>query len=93
MSDGHPFIIEAGVSLGGKDVAKPGVYVYRFANRIPLLFEKGSDVATVTATRRIKWSLYKINHSAHKIGVFISIVSTARPRRIPLIYFRRIPLI
>jgi DNA topoisomerase VI subunit B len=79
VSDGHPFIIEAGVSLGGKDVNKPGVYVYRFANRIPLLFEKGSDVATVTATRRIKWSQYKISHTAHKIGVFISIVSTKVP--------------
>ena len=36
--EGHPFIVEAGVSLGGQAV-KDGINVYRFANRIPLLFE------------------------------------------------------
>ncbi len=51
--DGHPFIVEAGVSLGGKR-AKEGITVYRFANRIPLLFEGGGDVVTRTAMKRIK---------------------------------------
>lgn len=36
--EGHPFIVEAGVSIGGQAV-KDGINVYRFANRIPLLFE------------------------------------------------------
>ena len=36
--EGHAFIVEAAVSLGGRDL-KPGLNVYRFANRIPLLFE------------------------------------------------------
>ena len=36
--EGHPFIVEAAVSLGGRDI-RPGINVYRFANRIPLLFE------------------------------------------------------
>ena len=52
--DGHPFIVEAGVSLGGKR-AKEGITVYRFANRIPLLFEGGGDVVTRTAMKRIKY--------------------------------------
>lgn len=43
--EGHPFIVEAGVSLGGQAV-KDGINVYRFANRIPLLFEAGNDVVT-----------------------------------------------
>ncbi len=30
--------MEAAVSVGGRDI-KPGINVYRFANRIPLLFE------------------------------------------------------
>lgn len=34
---------------------KEGVNVYRFANRIPLLFEGGSDVVTRVAMKRIKW--------------------------------------
>lgn len=76
--DGHPFIVEAAVSLGGKDV-KEGITVVRFANRIPLLFEGGADVATQVATKKIKWALYKIDHKRDKIGVFVSIVSTKVP--------------
>jgi Topoisomerase VI B subunit, transducer len=36
--EGHSFLVEAAVSLGGKDI-RPGINIYRFANRIPLLFE------------------------------------------------------
>ncbi|XP_047955116.1 DNA topoisomerase 6 subunit B isoform X1 [Salvia hispanica] len=76
--EGHPFIVEAGLSLGGKDV-KQGLNVFRFANRIPLLFEQGADVVTRTAVKRINWSNYKINQAQDKIGVFVSIVSTKIP--------------
>ncbi|KAK4772582.1 hypothetical protein SAY86_014357 [Trapa natans] len=76
--EGHPFIVEAGVSLGGKDV-KLGLNIFRFANRIPLLFEQGADVVTRTAIKRINWSSYKINQSQDKIGIFVSIVSTKIP--------------
>lgn len=76
--EGHPFIVEAGVSVGGKDV-KQGLNIFRFANRIPLLFEQGGDVVTRTALRRINWGSYKINQTQDKIGVFVSIVSTKIP--------------
>lgn len=76
--EGHPFVVEAAVSLGGKDV-KEGINVVRFANRIPLLFEAGADVSTRVAANKIKWSLYKIDHKRDKIGVFVSIVSTKIP--------------
>jgi len=76
--DGHPFIVEAAISLGGKN-AKEGITVVRFANRIPLLFEGGADVATRVANSKIKWSTYKIDHKKDKIGVFVSIVSTKVP--------------
>ena len=76
--EGHPFIVEAAVSIGGKN-AREGITVYRFANRIPLLFEGGSDVATRVANNKIKWSSYKIDHKRDRIGVFISIVSTKVP--------------
>lgn len=45
--EGHPFIVEAGVSLGGQAV-KDGINVYRFANRIPLLFEVCGHVPACT---------------------------------------------
>eukprot|EP00123_Amoebidium_parasiticum_P020221 comp45461_c0_seq1/m.47536 comp45461_c0_seq1/g.47536 ORF comp45461_c0_seq1/g.47536 comp45461_c0_seq1/m.47536 type:complete len:663 (-) comp45461_c0_seq1:37-2025(-) len=76
--EGHPFIVEAGVALGGKSVA-PGINVYRFANRIPLLFEGGADVATRTACTKINWKMYKINPATDRIGVFVSTVSTKIP--------------
>lgn len=76
--EGHPFVIEAAVSLGGKNV-KEGVNVYRFANRIPLLFEGGADVATRVALTKIKWASYKIDYKRDKVGVFVSIVSTKIP--------------
>ena len=41
--EGHPFIVETGVAYGGQ--LTPGVNVIRFANRIPLLYDEGSDVS------------------------------------------------
>jgi DNA topoisomerase VI subunit B len=43
--EGHPFLVEAAVSLGGNRV-REGINVFRFANRIPMLFESGADVIT-----------------------------------------------
>ena len=76
--EGHAFVVEAAVSLGGRDI-RPGINVYRFANRIPLLFEGGSDVITKTAMKRISWASYKINQSTDKVGVWVSVVSTKIP--------------
>lgn len=78
VHEGHSFVVEAAVSVGGRDV-KPGINIYRFANRIPLLFEGGSDVITRTALKRINWGAYKINQSSDKVGVFVSVVSTKIP--------------
>eukprot|EP00186_Timspurckia_oligopyrenoides_P001979 CAMPEP_0182449418 /NCGR_PEP_ID=MMETSP1172-20130603/34211_1 /TAXON_ID=708627 /ORGANISM="Timspurckia oligopyrenoides, Strain CCMP3278" /LENGTH=750 /DNA_ID=CAMNT_0024646689 /DNA_START=75 /DNA_END=2327 /DNA_ORIENTATION=- len=76
--EGHPFIVEAGVSLGGVGV-KNGISVFRFANRIPLLFEAGNDVVTKTAMKSINWSYYKMSQTQDRIGVFVSVVSTKVP--------------
>ena len=78
---GHAFIVEAAVSLGGRSV-EAGLNVFRFANRIPLLFETSSDVITKTAND-IKWASYKINKDSDKVGVFVSIVSTKIPFKVP----------
>ncbi|KAL0222550.1 hypothetical protein RCL1_002404 [Eukaryota sp. TZLM3-RCL] len=79
VHEGHPFVVEAGVSVGSKsDKMSVGINVYRFANRIPLLFEPANDVATKTA-EQINWLNYKIKKNSEKIGVFVSIVSTKIP--------------
>lgn len=75
---GHPFVVEAGVALGGRATAE-GLVVHRFANRIPLLFEGGGDVATQTATKRINWGYYKIDPARDRVAVFVSLVSTKIP--------------
>ena len=76
--EGHPFLVEAAVSLGGSR-CKEGLTVFRFANRIPLLFEGSSDVSSRVALTKIKWSSYKMDYKRDKIGVFVSIVSTKIP--------------
>lgn len=43
VHEGHSFIVEAAVSVGGRNI-KPGLNIHRFANRIPLLFEVGGRV-------------------------------------------------
>ena len=57
--EGHPFTVEVGLSFGG-DKCREGITVHRFANRIPLLFEGGSDVATKVANTDVKWNNYKL---------------------------------
>ncbi|KAI3432870.1 hypothetical protein D9Q98_010453 [Chlorella vulgaris] len=78
VHEGHAFIVEAAISVGGRNI-KPGLNIHRFSNRIPLLFEGGSDVITRTAIKRINWSQYKINQTSDKVGVFVSLVSTKIP--------------
>ncbi|CAM9241664.1 unnamed protein product [Phaeothamnion confervicola] len=100
--DGHPFIIEAGISLGGHGSghggiagygggydgeydgnydAVSGVRVFRFANRVPLLFDGADDVAT-HAAQKVRWQLYKVEPRRHRIAVFVSITSTKVPFRV-----------
>lgn len=75
--EGHAFIVEAAVSVGGRNMAA-GLNIHRFANRIPLIFEQSSDLVT-HAAQDVPWGTYKINIKEDKIGVFVSLVSTKVP--------------
>ena len=77
--EGHAFVVEAAVSVGGLREEEEGLRVYRFANRIPLLFEGGADVATIVAKKRVRWAAYKIDVKKERVGVFVSLVSTKIP--------------
>ena len=77
VSEGHPFVVEAAVSVGGR--CKPGVNVYRYANRIPLLFEGSNDVVAVVCNKHVRWAAYRIKINTDRIGVFVSIVSSKVP--------------
>lgn len=55
---GFPFIVEMGIAYGG-DIAPGGPHVYRYANRIPLLYDEGSDVV-LKVVNDIDWGRYKV---------------------------------
>ncbi|OLD22632.1 MAG: DNA topoisomerase [Thaumarchaeota archaeon 13_1_40CM_2_39_13_1] len=55
---GFPFIVEMGIAYGG-DIPPAGLKVYRFANRIPLLYDEGSDVV-LKVINETDWSRYKV---------------------------------
>ena len=86
---GHAFIIEAALAYGGKQLeeekddvtGKSTVRIYRFANRIPLLFGAGNDVITkvINDPSFVSWKDYKINLSSSPIAIAVSLVSTKIP--------------
>lgn len=73
---GFPFIVEMGIAYGGNIPAGPPK-VYRFANRIPLLYDEGSDVV-LKVVNETDWARYKI-----KGDVPLVIVSHICSTRIP----------
>lgn len=59
---GFPFVVEMGIAYGG-DIQSRGIKVYRFANRIPLLYDEGSDVV-LKVINDTDWSRYKVKSDA-----------------------------
>jgi DNA topoisomerase-6 subunit B len=57
---GDPFVVEAGVAYGG-DLEDDGeVEVLRFANRVPLVYQRGA-CATVDVVKEINWRNYGLD--------------------------------
>ncbi|MFB6096402.1 MAG: DNA topoisomerase VI subunit B [Haloferacaceae archaeon] len=57
---GDPFIVEAGVAYGGELAADGPVDVLRFANRVPLVYQRGA-CATTDVIKRIGWRNYGLD--------------------------------
>ncbi|MHA1331815.1 MAG: DNA topoisomerase VI subunit B, partial [Candidatus Hodarchaeales archaeon] len=81
---GHPFIVEAAIAYGGPVLSKEegsksgGPKIYRFANRIPLLFGAGNDIIT-KCVQKMNWKNYKININKAPIAIVVSVVSSKIP--------------
>jgi DNA topoisomerase-6 subunit B len=75
---GHPFIIEAAIAYGGLIQPSENIQLYRFANKIPLLYDERADVAWKVVSERIDWTNYKVPKPA-PLAVFTSICSTKVP--------------
>jgi DNA topoisomerase VI subunit B len=74
---GHPFIVETAIAYGGDIPRKDDIVVYRFANKIPLLYDEASDVS-VRVIRGINWRRYKVA-SGMPIAILIHLCSTKVP--------------
>ncbi len=74
---GHPFIVELAMAYGG-DVPKRGTFViYRFANKIPLLYDEASDVS-YRVIAAMNWRRYKVAPEM-PIAIVVHICSTKVP--------------
>ena len=73
---GSPFIVECGVAYGGK--ISSGVEIYRFANRIPLLYDEGADAVVAVIKDNISWRSYEIKDDA-PLAICTHICSTRIP--------------
>lgn len=57
---GDPFIVEAGIAYGGELAAEGGVELLRFANRVPLVYQRGA-CATTDVLKGIGWRNYGLD--------------------------------
>jgi DNA topoisomerase-6 subunit B len=74
---GHPFIVETAIAYGGNIPKKDDIVVYRFANKIPLLYDEASDVS-VRVIRSMNWRRYKVA-SGMPIAILVHLCSTKVP--------------
>ncbi|PSQ10469.1 DNA topoisomerase VI subunit B, partial [Halobacteriales archaeon QS_7_69_60] len=57
---GDPFVVEAGIAYGGDLEDGGAVEVLRFANRVPLVYQRGA-CATVDVVKNINWRNYGLD--------------------------------
>lgn len=74
---GHPFIVETGIAYGGEIPARGNFMVYRFANRIPLLYDEANDVS-VRVIQAMNWRRYRVTPEM-PVAIFVHICSTKVP--------------
>ena len=74
---GHPFIIEMGIAYGGEIPKKGSFLIYRFANKIPLLYDEASDVS-FRVINSMNWRRYKVSPDM-PIAIVVHICSTKVP--------------
>mgnify|MGYP000020601857 CR=1 FL=1 len=60
VSGGDPFIVEAGIAYGGELVDDGTADVLRFANRVPLVYQRGA-CATTDVVKSIGWRNYGLD--------------------------------
>lgn len=75
---GHPFIVEVGIAYGGKIPLKDEPQLYRFANKIPLLYDEKADVSWKIISSEIDWRSYNVIFPA-PLAILVHLCSTKVP--------------
>ena len=65
---GNPFVIEAGLAYGGQQNAEEAVTIYRFANRVPLLYQQGA-CAISKSIIQTNWRSYGLSQSQNSLPI------------------------
>ncbi len=74
---GHPFIVEMAMAYGGSVPKRGNFVIYRFANKIPLLYDEASDVS-YRVISAMNWRRYKVSPEM-PIAIVVHICSTKVP--------------
>jgi DNA topoisomerase-6 subunit B len=78
---GHSFIIEAAIGYGGKLPAEGNAQLFRFANRVPLLYQQGACAIT-NAVSQVNWKSYGLSQQGLPVGpalIMVHVASTNVP--------------
>jgi DNA topoisomerase-6 subunit B len=77
---GFPFIVEVALASGNtiRKRLGSGITIYRFANRIPLLFDESSGVVWKAVYKNINWKTYRVDNDTPLV-VAIHVCSTKIP--------------
>jgi DNA topoisomerase-6 subunit B len=62
VHSGDPFVVEAGIAYGGSLEAEGSIELTRFANRVPLVYQRGACSIT-DVVKGIGWRNYKLSQS------------------------------
>lgn len=74
---GHPFIVEVAIAYGGKVPSKEDIQIYRFANKIPLVYDESADVCW-KVVKSVNWRRYNVAPGI-SLAVLIHLCSTKIP--------------
>jgi len=74
---GHPFIVEAAIAYGGEVPKRNDFVLYRFANKIPLLYDEASDVSW-KIIKAMNWRRYHVTPEI-PIAILVHLCSTKVP--------------
>ncbi len=77
--DGNPFIIEGVLAIGPRFPPSEVPTLYRFANRVPLLYDSSEDVF-MRVLKKIDWTRYGLT-VPQSVSVFVHLCSTRVPYR------------